>query len=447
MTVFYAIVLLGILVFVHELGHFIFAKIMNVKVLKFSLGFGPRLIGTKRGETEYLVSAVPLGGYVKMLGEDAEGEIADEEKARAFNFQPVWRRALIILSGPVFNLFFAAFVFILVFISGVPVPRPDVGKIAENSPSASAGLMTGDTILEINGKVIRSWDEVEASVYESRGEALQFTVNREGEIRKLVVKPENKSEENLFGEKRKVWYIGATSLLYPVIGEVIKGTPAEKAGLNKGDRVLEIEGNVLRTWQDMTSVVHGNPSRPLKFRMQRGQNIMDITITPEKSTVRMPGGEEKTIGLIGVRPEGNDFIKRFGFPAAISLGLQKTWEVSVLTVISVIKLIERIIPAETIGGPILIFQMAGEQAAQGPLSFFTFMAIISINLGVLNILPIPILDGGHMLFLGIEAIRRKPLSEKVMVIAQKAGLAVIVSLMLFAFYNDIMRLITGKMVP
>lgn len=446
-TILSALVLLGILIFVHELGHFLFAKLVNVKVLKFSLGFGPKLIGRKRGETEYLISAVPFGGYVKMLGEDIEGEIAEEEKARAFNLQPVWKRALIVLSGPVFNVLFAALLFVLIFVAGVPVPYPDVGRIAEDSPAARAGLMTGDRILEISGKSIESWDEMDDWMDRNPGKALLLKISRKGEIIALSVMPEKKPGRDIFGEKRQVWSIGVSPLLYPIVGEVMKGTPAEKAGLQKGDRVLEIEGKALQTWPDMTSVIHENPGRPLQFKIRRDALVLDLTITPEKSNVKMPDGQEKAIGLIGVRPSGNDFMKRFSPPAAISLGIKKTWDVSVLTIVSIVKLIERIIPAGTIGGPILIFQLAGEQAAHGPLSFFTFMAVISINLGILNLFPIPILDGGHLLFLSIEAVRRKPLSEKVMMLAQRAGLAAIIALMVFAFYNDIMRLVTGKMIP
>jgi regulator of sigma E protease len=442
-----ALILLGVIIFVHELGHFLFAKLVNVKVLKFSLGFGPRLLGMTRGETEYLISAVPLGGYVKMLGEDSEGEIAEEEKARAFNFQPVWKRALIVMSGPVFNLVFAAIVFVAIFMSGVPLPYPDVGKITEKSPASAAGLMTGDRILEINGRPVQTWDEVDAAVDESAGKPILFKINRGGRTADLSVTPEKKSEANLFGEKKKVWDIGAAPLLYPIVGDVIKGARADKAGMKKGDRILEVGGKPLRTWQDMTAVIHDNPEIPLVFKIKRDGHLLEMTIAPEKNTVKMPGGKEKTIGLIGIRPKGNDFIKKFGLPSALLLGVRKTWEISVLTVVSIIKLVERIIPAETIGGPILIFQMAGEQASHGALSFFTFMSVISINLGVLNFLPIPVLDGGHMLFLGIEAVRRKPLSEKVMMIAQRVGLTAIITLMVFAFYNDIMRLITGKMFP
>ena len=447
MTFFSAIVLLGILIFVHELGHFLFAKKLGVRVLKFSLGFGPKLIGRKYGDTEYLVSAVPLGGYVKMLGEEPGDELKEEDKPFAYNYQPVWKRFLIVFSGPVFNLFFAAAIFFVVFLSGVPVPKPYAGKVMENSPAAAAGLITGDRITAINGKTVSGWDDIDVSVNESRGEKLLFKIEREGKIIELPITPEKKTGKNIFGENTEVMDIGIMPLLYPEVGEVIKNAVAEKAGIKKGDRIVEIEGASIKTWHDMTSIIHGSPEKPLRLKIKRDENFLELTVTPGKKTLKYPDGSEKQIGLIGIGPAGNNVIKKYNPFEAASLGAKRTWDMVVLTVVGIVKLIQRIIPADTLGGPIMIFQMAGQQASLGVMNFFLFMAVISINLGVLNLLPIPILDGGHILFLGIEAVRRKPLSEKVMMIAQRIGLAIIITLMVFAFYNDIMRFISGKTFP
>jgi regulator of sigma E protease len=356
MTVVSAIVLLGVLIFVHELGHFLFAKVMRVKVMKFSLGFGPRVVGKKYGETEYLISSVPLGGYVKMLGEEKGDQIPEEEKVRAFNFQPVWKRMLIVLFGPLFNIFFATIILFFIFLAGVPTLLPEVGEIVPDSPAARAGLMKGDRVVEINGKPIQKWEE-------------------------------------------------------------------------------------------MTGIIHTSPERKLRVTIRREDRTTEYEIIPERKESPNIFGEKKEIGLIGVRPSGNTYVEKEGFSGAFIQAVTRTWDISVLTVVSIVKLIQRIIPVETIGGPILIFQMAGQQAAQGPLSFFVFMSLISINLGILNLLPIPILDGGHILFLSIEAVRRKPMSEKVIMVAHRVGLAIIVTLIVFAFYNDIMRLLTGKMIP
>jgi regulator of sigma E protease len=441
MTIFYAIILLGILIFVHELGHFLFAKMVNVKVLKFSLGFGPRVLGKKYGETEYQISAVPLGGYVKMLGEEPGDEISDEDRARAYNLQPVGKRILIVLAGPVFNILFAAILFIALFLAGIPVARPYIGKIAEQSPAANAGLMTGDKVVAINGIAVESWDDIDASTNKNPGKPLLFRIEREGTIAEIPVTPVKKSEKNIFGEEREVWDIGIVPLIPSEIGEVVKGSSADKAGLKKGDRVIEIEGKTIKMWQDLTAIIHESPGKSLRFRIKRDDHTMELSITPERSTFTMPTGERKEIGLIGVRPMTSDFMKRFNLIDATNLGIRKTWETSFLTFVVVIKLIQRIVPADTLGGPIMIFQMAGEQAALGAMSFFAFMAVLSINLGVLNLLPIPILDGGHVMFLTFEAIRRKPLSERVMMIAQKVGLMFIVTLMAFVLYNDFLRIV------
>ncbi|MCG2709091.1 MAG: RIP metalloprotease RseP [Thermodesulfovibrionales bacterium] len=236
-------------------------------------------------------------------------------------------------------------------------------------------------------------------------------------------------------------------LLYPEVGEVIKNAVAEKAGIKKGDRIIEIEGASIKTWHDMTAIIHGSPEKPLRLKIKRDENFLELTVTPEKKTFKYPDGAEKQIGLIGIGPAGNNVIKKYNPIEAASLGIKRTWDMVVLIFVVVIKLIQRIVPAETLGGPIMIFQMAGQQASLGAMNFFVFMAVISINLGVLNLLPIPVLDGGHILFLGIEAVRRKPLSEKVMMIAQRIGVGIIITLMAFAFYNDIMRFISEKTIP
>jgi len=357
MMLLYAGVLLGILIFVHELGHFIVAKSLGIKVLKFSLGFGPKVIGRKYGETEYLLSAFPLGGYVKMLGQSdtpgEEEEISEDEMHRAYNFQPIWKRFLVVFSGPFFNLCFAVLVFFFVFINGVPYLLPEVGDVTQNSPAA-------------------------------------------------------------------------------------------KVGITKGDRVVSVDGRSIVRWDEMTEVIHSQPGREIVIKVDRSGTVTELKVIPEKKVIKNLFGEDKEVGLIGITPSGKSGTMKHGLIGTVSLSFVRTWDISVLTIVSIIKLFQRIIPADTIGGPIMIFQMAGQQASHGAMNFFSFMAVISINLGVLNLLPVPVLDGGHILFLGIEAVRRRPLSEKVIMVSQRIGLALLLALMAFAFYNDIMRLITGK---
>ncbi len=356
MTFLSAVILLGIIIFVHELGHFLFAKMLGVRVLKFSLGFGPKLIGKKYGDTEYVISAIPLGGYVKMLGEIPGEELSEDEKPFAYNYQKIWKRFAIVLFGPIFNILFAITIFFFSFMNGLPI-------------------------------------------------------------------------------------------LVPEIGGVMPDTPAEKAGLMKGDRIVEINGVPIDQWDQMTDIIHKSPEKTLSIKIKRDNAPLQVSIKPEKKTVKDIFGEGKPVGLIGIKPSGDTVIKKEDIPNAFADSIVRTGEISVLTLVSIVKLIQRVIPMDTIGGPILIVQMAGEQASKGFLNFFIFMAIININLGVLNLLPIPILDGGHLLFLGIEAIRRKPLSERVIAVSQKVGLAILLTLMAFVIYNDFVRLITGKQLP
>lgn len=356
MTFLSAVLLIGFLIFIHELGHFIFAKLSGVKVLKFSLGFGPKLIGKKIGETEYQLSVIPLGGYVKMLGEEPGDELDEAEKKRSYNNQTILKRATIVFAGPLFNFLTAVVIFFFVFIFGVPV-------------------------------------------------------------------------------------------LMPVIGEVLGESPAARAMLQKSDRILEINGKSVTKWTDMTEIIHGSANKPLSIKIQRDSSVTTVSITPESKMIKDIFGEEKEIGLIGVKPSGEIFTVSEDVFTSAKNAVLRTWEVTSLTVIGIIKLIQRIIPADTIGGPIMIFSLAEKQAEAGALSFFTFAAIISINLAVLNLLPIPILDGGHLLFMAIEAVRRKPLSEKTILIAHRIGWVFLLSLMAFAIYNDIFRLISGKSFP
>lgn len=322
---------------------------MGVKVLKFSLGFGPKLIGKKIGETEYQIAVFPLGGFVKPLGEDPNEEVKEEERHRSFWAQPIWKRALIIGAGPFFNFFLAAALFSSINLFGIPY-------------------------------------------YPSK------------------------------------------------IGGVSPGLPAEQAGLKKGDVVFSIDGEEITKWDDLSQVIRNSKGKGLLLKVKRDGETLDIKVTPKPSTQKNLFGEEVPVFIVGITPFDEIVVQKVGPFRAIGKGLSQTWFGIKLTVVSIIKLIERVIPAKTIGGPILIAQMAGEQAKRGLLSLALFMAILSINLGVINLFPIPILDGGHFLFLGLEAILRKPLSIKKMEIAQQIGLIFIILLMLFAFYNDLIRI-------
>jgi regulator of sigma E protease len=346
-----AIIVLGVLVFVHELGHFLLAKKLGVGVITFSLGFGPKLIGRKFGETQYQIAAVPLGGFVKLIGENSEEEIKEEDRARSFSAQPIWKRASIIGAGPLFNLLFAALLFSALNVSGIPYLPSNVGEVSPGLPAETAGLQKGDVVLSIDGEAVSKWDDISRIIRSSKGKELSIQVKRDGDLFETKVTPQSSKAKNLFGE--------------------------------------------------------------------------DVTIF-----------------MIGIVPSDEVLIQKVNPAVAVGKGMVQTWQGIELTVVSIVKLISRVIPAKTIGGPILIAQLAGEQAKRGLASLILFMAILSINLGVINLFPIPILDGGYFPFLGLEAILKKPISIKKMEKAQQIGLILIILLMLFAFYNDLIRIFT-----
>lgn len=353
LTVLSAIVVLGVLIFVHELGHFIFAKTFRVGVEKFSLGFGPKLVGKKIGETEYLISSFPLGGYVKMVGEHAEGELSPEDKARSFAEKPPLQRIAIVAAGPLSNLFFAYLVFIVVFMVGVPSVTTNIGEVVEGKPAARAGMKAGDLITSVGGKPVSRWDEFAKVIAEGKG-------------------------------------------------------------------------------------------APVTIEARRGGTTISFTMTPESRTAKNLLGDTVTTPIIGVVAAGETVTDRFGPGEAFVKGSIQTWNTIKITILSIVKLVERAIPLDTIGGPIMIAKMAGQQAAAGGVSFLAFMALLSVNLGILNLLPIPILDGGHLFFYFWELIFRRPVSMKTREIAQQIGLLLLIALMVLAFYNDIARYILGQ---
>ena len=344
----WAILVLGALIFVHELGHFLVAKRAGVRVLKFSLGFGPKIIGFTRGGTEYLLSAIPLGGYVKMHGEDPKEEVADPEGS--FSAQSVGWRSLIILAGPGSNFLLAIVIFWIVYTLGVPTLATKVGEVMQGFPAHEAGVLTGDRITAIDGRPIEKWEELATQIHKSPGQPVRLTVEREGNRFDLVVAPKATRQKNLFGE-------------------------------------------------------------------------------------------EQEVGLLGIAPAEEFLTERSNPAVALGRALYKTYDLSRLILLTFVKLVQGVVPAKTIGGPLLVAQMAGQQARQGILNLMFFTALLSINLGILNLLPIPILDGGHLFFSLIEAARGKPVSLQKREMAQQVGLALLVALMIFAFYNDIFRLL------
>jgi len=442
MTILAAIVVLGILIFVHELGHFLVAKRSGVGVLKFSLGFGPKLVGVKRGETEYLLSALPLGGYVKMIGEDPTDPLPEAaDPARSFSQKTVGTRARIVLAGPLANLALPVVIFWGIFaIVGQPYFLPIVGTPEQGSPAAQAGLLPGDRVQALDGVRIERWTDVEVAVQASSGKPLNFTMTRDGRTFDVRLAPRAVATRDIFGQETQAWDVGLHPLLSTRIGQVLPGHVAEQAGLRSGDRILALNGTPVVEWEQMAKSIHGSPGKPVRLTVERDGQRFEVEATPRPTKQQTAAGEEE-IGLIGIGPAPESHYQRLNPVAALVDGVKETARLSVVIVQGFVKLIQGSISPKTIGGPILITQIAGEVVRRGTVQLLSFTAFLSINLAILNLLPIPVLDGGHLLFSLIEWLRGKPISLRKREIAQQVGLALLVGLMIFAFYNDIFRLL------
>ncbi len=442
--VWWFLVVLGVLVFFHELGHFLAARWVGVRVLKFSLGFGPKLFGRQVGETEYLVSAVPLGGYVKLFGEDEAEALTPEDRKRSFAHQSLSSKVLIVAAGPGFNFILAYLIFFGWLSTGSPlfVPTfrdlsPDVEALLPGSPADRAGIKVGDRIIRVNERDISTRSELFDAVAKSRGKQLTLDVRRNGQVKTVLVTPEPVSGQET-GSEEMAYRIGIEETA-PLVTAVMHGSPAAQAGLKEGDRIVKIEDQEIHTWSQMTSLVKENPSRPLRFEVLRDGARVSLTVTPATETA-VVNGQTVEIGKIGISGPGRSIIRASNPLTAIYYGLEATWGWTELTTIGIYKMIVGDISSKNIGGPLTIANISGEAASQGASSVVFLIAILSINLGVLNLLPIPILDGGHLLFFAIEAILRKPLGERQREFAQQVGLLLLVGIMIFAFWNDLERL-------
>ena len=436
--IFAFLVGLAVLIFVHELGHFLAARKCGVIVEKFSIGFGKKLFGfTSRG-TEFIVAAIPLGGYVKMKGEELGEETSEEG---SFSAAPPQHRLLIAFAGPAFNILFALAIYVFVYMIGVETIGPVIGTVKENSPALEAGLQTGDKIISVNNNPIRFWSQLQKKVYHSPGEKLDFQIERlNNGIINLEIIPTTEEIKNLFGDTEQVGLIGITPLAN-TITYIKKESAAEKAGLQLNDRIIAVQNINIFGWSDLRPAAVDKPGELLTFKIQRNDTEILIPLTPTPKTIKGPDGNDLKIGEIGIGMSGLMVLEQYGLIGSVSRAIKETWEMTSLIAISVQKMLFGSIPADQIGGPILIFQIYGEQAEQGFNEFIRLTALLSINLGLINLLPIPILDGGHILFFLLEIIKGRPVSERNRELAQQVGFFMLISLMAFAFYNDIARVI------
>ncbi len=438
MTILIAIGVLAFLVFIHELGHFIFAKISNVYVEKFSIGFGPKVFGFKYGETEYLLSAIPLGGYVKMYGEspdDVKNNETPELHGRALTDVNRFKRALIIIGGPLFNFLLAIVIFWGLFASGIPDYKAQIGIVEIDSPAEIAGLKIGDIIVKADEENIQSWSELSSYIALNPNKNIEITLD-DGTVKNVTSRVVD--QPTMSNKVEPIGDIGIGLVLPPIIGKVVPDYPAYKAKLSRQDKILTIDNKSISDWNNVREVIRANPKTELLVKVDRGGEIIDLTLTPMESKEG-----ENLVGIAGVSPiEGNIFVS-YGFFESLKLGVIRSYDFSKFIFVSLGKLISGSAPTDQVGGPIMIVKTTADSADSGFSALLFFVAIISINLAVFNLLPIPVLDGGHLLILTIESVTRRKINERIINGFQTVGLVLLLSLMAFAFYNDITKLFTN----
>lgn len=445
------IVAIGILVAVHEFGHFWVARRLGIKVLRFSIGFGKALWQRTSGkdQVEYVVAAIPLGGYVKLLDE-REGNVAPEDLPRAFNRQPVWKRIAVLLAGPLFNLIFAVFLYWVLFIAGVPALRPIIGDVAQDSVAARAGLRYEDQIIGVGGKPTETLEQATLGILEDLTDdgTIHMRVRGvDGSERDLTLDTGNRSRELtqpealLPGLGFDIWQPKVPA----VVATVMPDTAAARAGLKEGDEILKFDDRPIADFSQLVALVKPNPGRNVTLEIRRNGEIAALPITIGESN---NGG--RRVGLIGITPVNKPIqtgrsaqdmltLQKYGVTAAVTAAAVKTWDTSLFTLRIVGRIVTGNVSLKAISGPISIAETTGFAVRQGWRTYLGTLALISISLGVLNLLPIPILDGGQIVYQLAELVKGRPVSERAQLLGQQIGIAMLILMMTLAFYNDIAR--------
>jgi regulator of sigma E protease len=445
-TILWFLVAIGILVVVHEFGHYLAARLAGVKVLRFSVGFGKPLVSRRfgRDRTEWTLSALPFGGYVKMLDE-REGEVPAAEAHRSFNRATVWRRIGIVSAGPIANFLLAIVFYWALLVHGLPALKPLIGEPPAGTPAAQAGLVAGDEIRRVNGVETQSFQDLRLTLLRAGvagdGLTLELADGRSVRLDAQPMDTENLERDTL----RPLGIVRYDPEIEPVIGQVLPDGAAARAGMRPEDRLIAANGKPVANWQEWVNVVRQNPSRPLRIEYMRQGQRGELTVVP--ATVDEAG---QRIGKIGAGPKIDEAVLatlmtevRYGPLDALWQGAVRTWDMSLFTLEMMGRMVLGQVSWKNLSGPLTIADYAGQSASLGWISFVGFLALVSVSLGVLNLLPIPLLDGGHLMYYVAEVFTGRPVSERTMEIGGRIGMALLLLLMSFALFNDLQRLISG----
>ena len=442
-----AIFLLGPLIAIHEFGHYWVARKLGVKVLVYSIGFGPVVLKwtSKKSGIQYQLSALPLGGYVKMLDE-REGNVSAEDLPYAFNRQSPWKRIAIVAAGPLVNLIFAAFLFWILFLPAQEQLNTRIGKILPNTPAATMQLQAGDKIVAIDGTETPNWEKLNYALVDRVGETghIDLRVERQGQVQNFVLpiqaflKDQTQSPFDVLG------FVPYRPEIPAVVFKLSEDGAAIRQGMKEGDKIVAINQVPMKDWFDVVDVVQKSPEKLLAMDVLRKGQIVHLKVMPQgkrDNMGRVTGmlGVQAQTGQVNIPAEYKQTIQYNPAEAAV-MAVEKTGQISAMILNSMVKMVRGLIGLDNLSGPITIAKVAGQSAEMGWQTFISFMALMSVSLGILNLLPIPMLDGGHLVYYIIEAIRGKPVSEQIQLVGLKIGMLLLGSMMILAIFNDFMRL-------
>ena len=442
-----AIFLLGPLIAIHEFGHYWVARKLGVKVLVYSIGFGPTVLNwtSKKSGIQYRLSALPLGGYVKMLDE-REGDVKPEDLPFAFNRQSPWKRIAIVAAGPLINLIFAVLLFWILFLPQQEQLNTRIGKVMPETPAAIAGLQVGDKVVAIDGKNTPTWEALNFALVDRAGETGQIQVQAEhqGQLKNFSLSIQHFLKDQTQSALDTLGFLPYRPKIEPVVDQLVPDGAANRQGMQKGDKIIAIDGVKTPDWFDVVDIVQKSPEKLLKIDVERQGKILQLQVMPQGKRDNMGN----VTGMLGVQTKSahitvpSQYKQTIQYTPVQAFGkaVQKTGEISSMILNSMTKMVRGLIGLENLSGPITIAKVAGQSAEMGWQTFISFMALMSVSLGILNLLPIPMLDGGHLVYYFIEAIRGKPVSEQIQMIGFKIGMVLLGSMMVLALFNDFMRL-------